>query len=235
MERLLGDLWLVSGREHTHPFDASAYFIPGDEPTLIDIGGTEGYPALKRALGELGYQPSDIKRVIGTHGHWDHLAGMAYLRAESDAELWLHQADREQVEVGDPDLTSAFVYGLPFPLVEVNRGLCDGEVIGAGPYEITVHHTPGHTLGSVCFTLPIEGHSLLIAGDIIWGGYHPRLGSDLDLWRDSLTRILGLEFDVLSFGHWSHLIRDARPKVEKAVTGFDVLFDPWFTLDGRGY
>jgi glyoxylase-like metal-dependent hydrolase (beta-lactamase superfamily II) len=235
MKRLLGDLWLISGREHTHPFDASSYLIPGDEPTLIDVGGTAGYPALKAALSDLGYKPSDIRRVIGTHGHWDHLAGMAALREESGAELWLHECDREQVETGDNELTSAFLYGYPFPPVTVDRYPQDGEVLSVNGCEIAVVHTPGHTAGCVCFTMDIEGQRLLIAGDTVWGGYHPRIRSDLSVWRESLEHILTLDFDVMTFGHWSSLILNAKPKVEKAAAGFAELFDPWFTLEGRGY
>jgi glyoxylase-like metal-dependent hydrolase (beta-lactamase superfamily II) len=235
MKRLLGDLWLVSDREDTHPFDASAYFIPGNEPTLIDVGGTEGFPALKRNLAELGYAPADIQRVIATHGHWDHLSGMAALREESGAELLLHEGDRQQVETGDYDLTSSFLYGLPFPPVTVDRLLQDGDVFSVNGYDLTVHHTPGHTAGSVCLTTEIEGKKLLIAGDTIWGAHHPRIGSNLEVWQQSLDRILRLDFDVMTFGHWSNLVLDAKPKVEKAVAGFGTFFDPWFTLEGRGY
>src|ERR687893_302513 len=100
MVRLIGDLHVVSGDKLTHAWDASAYLISGSEPTLIDCGSSLGYPALKRALRRFGYQPGDIRRVIATHGHWDHLAGMAQLRAESDAQLWLHEGDRVAVERG---------------------------------------------------------------------------------------------------------------------------------------
>jgi hydroxyacylglutathione hydrolase len=157
------------------------------------------------------------------------------LRKESDAELWLHEGDRCRVETGDPDLTSAFLYGLPFLPVSVDRTLNHGEVLPVNGYEIAVHHTPGHTAGSVCLTIEIDGQKLLIAGDTIWGGYHQRIGGDLDLWRQSLDLVLDLDFEVMTFGHWSNLIREAKPKVEKAVAGFRVLFDPWFTLEGRGY
>lgn len=83
--------------------------ITGKEPVLIDCGGANGYPALKRNLGELGVQPQDIAKVIATHGHWDHVSGFAQLAQESSAELWIHQADREQVEQGDYDRTGAFI------------------------------------------------------------------------------------------------------------------------------
>src|SRR5689334_8103469 len=101
MIRLLGELWLASNERLTHRWDASSYLITGPEPTLIDCGSSEGYAALKRDLAAFGYRPADIKRVIATHGHWDHLSGMALLRQESDAQLFIHGADRAQVETGD--------------------------------------------------------------------------------------------------------------------------------------
>lgn len=180
MVRLLGDLYVVSGDRLTHPWDASAYLISGPEPVMIDCGGTLGYDNLKAGLAELGLKPSDIKRVYATHGHWDHVAALAQLRAESDAQFFIHQADREQVETGDWDLTSAFLYDQPFPPVEMNGTIDDGEVLRLGAYEFRVVHTPGHSPGSVCFIGEVAGMKLLIAGDTLWGGFHSRVRSNID-------------------------------------------------------
>src|SRR5437764_648180 len=129
MIRLLGELWVAAGMDLTHPWDASAYLVKGDEPTLIDCGSTLGYPALKRSLETFGYRPSDITRVIATHGHWDHISAMARLREESDAKFYVHEADRVPVETGDTDRTAAFLYDQPFPPIQVDGLLRDGDVI----------------------------------------------------------------------------------------------------------
>src|SRR3712207_6430610 len=149
MVKLIGHLYIVSNEKLTHPWDANAYLIAGDEPTLIDCGSSEGYAALKRNLQQLGYAPKDIRKVIATHGHWDHVSGMAQLRAESDAQLFLHAAEREQVETGDPDRTAAFLYDRPFAPVKVDGFLQDGDVLQLGAYQFHVYHTPGHSPGSV--------------------------------------------------------------------------------------
>ncbi|HLJ69149.1 MAG TPA: MBL fold metallo-hydrolase [Chloroflexota bacterium] len=235
MIRLLGELWLVGGQLLTHPWDASSYLIKGDEPTFIDFGSTEGYPAIKRSLGAFGYQPSDIKRVLATHGHWDHLSGVASLRAESDTELWIHEADRAQVECGDFDMTSAFLYDRPFPPLRVDGTLQHGQIIEVGDVQLHVIHTPGHTAGSVCFWTEMHGMRLLIAGDTISGGYHPRIGSDLAAWTRSLDRLLELEFDVMTIGHYPpRLIFDARHRVAQLRERFAAYFDPWFVLADAG-
>ena len=229
MVRLLGRLYMVSGEEISHPWDASAYLVAGEEPVLIDCGGSEGYPALQRNLRQLGYEPKDIRRVIATHGHWDHLSAMAQLRKESDAQLFVHEADRDQVETGDTDRTAAFLYGLPFPPVEVNGSLEDGGEFEAGEYRFHTIHTPGHTPGSVSFRVEIEGTKILIAGDALWGGFHPRIRSNLDDWFVSLDRLLELDFDALTIGHSPpRLIPDANTKLKEARRQLGVYFHPWF-------
>jgi glyoxylase-like metal-dependent hydrolase (beta-lactamase superfamily II) len=94
-----------------------------------------------------------------------------------------------------------------------------------------VVHTPGHTPGSVCFLFRTEDLSFLIAGDTLFGGYHPDFGSDLDVWRASLDELLELEFDAMAIGHGTPgLIFDARHKIEDARTEFGVILNPWYVL-----
>lgn len=226
---LIGQLHIVSNKTLTHAWDANAYLITGNEPTLIDCGSSAGYGALKRTLAQHGVEPRDIRRVIATHGHWDHVGGMAQLRAESDADLWLHAGDRQAVETGDWDHTAAFLYDQPFSPVHVDRVLGDGEVLGVGPYRFHVHHTPGHSPGSVCFSTQIDGVKLLIAGDTLWGGFHSRVCSDLDSWARSLDRLLALDVDAVTIGHSApELIGDAKAHLREARQQFGVYFNPWF-------
>ena len=227
MVALIGRLELVSGGEISHPWDANAYLITGDEPLLIDCGGSEGYPALARNLRRLGYQPKDVKKVLATHGHWDHLSAMALMRGESDTALYVHEADKEQVETGDHDLTASFLYDRSFPPAEVNGLLEDGDVFMVGGYRFHVVHTPGHSPGSVSFWAEIEGSRVLIAGDALWGGFHPRIRSDLDDWSNSLDRLLALNIDVMMFGHGPPTLAPGT-RLKDARRQLGVYFNPWF-------
>lgn len=229
MIRLLGEFWAASGALLTHPWDASAYLVAGEEPTLIDCGSCMGYASLVRDLRAFGYEPGDIRRVYATHGHWDHLSAAAQLQREGGAELYVHEADRAQVEAGDGELTSAFLYGEPFPPATVHGGVEDGELLRINDFEFQVFHTPGHSRGSVCYWTESHGMKLLIAGDTLWGGYHPRIGSDLEAWKGSLDRLLELEFDVMTVGHSPPaLLFDAKRQVYEARQQIGVYFDPWF-------
>ncbi len=229
MVRLLGNFGVVAGSRLTHPWDASAYLIAGERPLLIDCGSSVGYPGLKRELRECGYEPGDVHAVLATHGHWDHLSGLECLRREGDVKLYIHEADREQVETGDYDLTAAFLYGRPFPPLEVDGVIRDGDVIEANGLRLEVIHTPGHSPGSVCFLTEIAGLRLLIAGDTLRGGGHARVRSNLEDWRRSIDRLLELDFDVMTTGHIPPmLLFDAKRQVREARMQFGVYFNPWF-------
>ncbi|GAC1365352.1 MAG: hypothetical protein NVS4B8_02810 [Herpetosiphon sp.] len=229
MVRLIGNLWALSGKLLTHAWDANSYLIDGDEPTLIDCGSTEGYGALRGSLLAFGYAPGDIRRVFATHGHWDHVSAMAQLRQESDAHLLLHAAERPFVESGDFDRTGSFLYDRPFPPVKVDQALCDGDRFDINGYAVDVIHTPGHSPGSVSFLVTTPDLRVLITGDTMWGGFSPRLGSDIDKWCASLDRLLLLQFDALAIGHSSPmLIFDAMKQVREARNQLGVLYNPWF-------
>ena len=227
--RLAGPLYAVGGDRLTHPFDANAYFIAGSEPVLVDCGSLDGYAALRANLARVGVAPRDIRRVLVTHGHFDHMSGMARLREESDAELWLHAADRGAVESGDPERTSAFLYARDFPRLRVDHELRDGMRVRAGDRELRVVHTPGHTPGSTSFQLDLDGCSVILSGDTVCGGFHERIGSDAKAWRRSLDRLIELEPDALAIGHSAPLlIQDATTKLRDAREQFGVYFNPWF-------
>jgi hydroxyacylglutathione hydrolase len=227
--RLLGKLYVVAGEKLSHPWDANAYLLGGDEPVLIDCGSSVGYPALKHNLEALGYSVRDIRKVLVTHCHWDHLSGMSRLREESAAELCAHADDREAIETGDEGLTASYLYGQPFPALAVDRTVSDGDVLKAGGCELRIHHTPGHTPGSICLETVIEGLRVLITGDTVWGAFHPKIRSDLEAWSRSLDRLLELDFDGMAIGHSPPmLIFDAKRKLEEARQQFGVYFNPWF-------
>jgi len=184
---------------------------------------------LQRNLAAIGVSLADIGLVIGTHGHYDHVSGIARLKELTDLTFYLHPADRQAVETGDGILTaSAMMYHLPFPPARVDRELVDGQVIELAGCKLTIVHTPGHTRGSVCVLATWADFTLLFAGDTVWGGFHPDFYAGVETWAGSLDKLLTYEFDALVWGHSGSVVfGDARQRVKEARAALGVFYVPW--------
>ena len=229
--KLLNGIYQVGGPGLTHAFDATSYLIKGqDEYILIDCGTPEGYVQLKENVEKVGVSPAAIKKIYGTHGHYDHV-GAAYLwKKEYGTKLLLHEADAEQVEQGDSVKTSAvLLYGTEFHPCKVDSFLKEGDRYEAEGLAMEIIHTPGHTMGSVSFDITKDGYRLLIAGDAVWGGYSEKIGSSESAWKDSLEKITARHYDYYTFGHVGpQLIADADVRLEEAKRTFANYYNPWF-------
>lgn len=234
--RLIQNLYQVGGPGLTHSFDAAAYLLKSKEGSyLIDCGTPKGYRQLKENLEKAGERPLNIKGILGTHGHYDHVGAAKLWKEEFGTPLYLHGADRGQVEAGDSVKTSAsLLYGCEFSPCPVDYELEEGSRFEVGGIVLKVLHTPGHTMGSVCFELTISDMRILIAGDTIWGGYSDKIGSDEGAWRESLKKITARHYDAYSFGHVSpQLIADADVRLLEAQRAFANYYNPWFKTFGE--
>ena len=111
-----------------------------------------------------------IEKILLTHSHWDHFADAAFLKEKTQALLYVHPLDAENVEAPGSDGLPQF---FPIRAVKVDRRLQEGEIIEVGPLKLEVIHTPGHSPGGVCFYLASEG--ILFAGDTLFRGSIGRL------------------------------------------------------------
>lgn len=117
------------------------------EALLVDAC-TEADRILAGAVG------ADVRAIVETHGHADHVQALAELRRRLGVEVLAHPAD-----------------GYP---VKVDRALSDGDILAFGRREATVLHTPGHTAGSIC--LLASRH--LFSGDTLFPGGPGNTGGD---------------------------------------------------------
>lgn len=120
---------------------------------LIDSSDVDSAPLVLANLRRLGVRPTDVKLLLASHEHIDHVGGMAALRRATGAALLARAPARPVLESGtaaadDPQRTI-----LPrFPGVPVARTVRDGEVVRLGPLRLTAIATPGHTLGGTSWT-----------------------------------------------------------------------------------
>ena len=138
-------------------------YLVGDERSktcsLID-------PAFdtKKILAEVKESGYEVTHIINTHGHSDHTAGNAALKAATGGKLLIHEQDAGRLEKIIHRMFSRLLGGKGSP--KPDRILKDGDVIQIGETTLTVIHTPGHTKGSIC--LYAEGH--IFTGDTLFVG-----------------------------------------------------------------
>jgi hydroxyacylglutathione hydrolase len=162
--------------------------IIGDETTreamVIDPGDD-----LEDVLALLQKHNLQVKHIVITHAHIDHIGGAMKLRALTGAPILLNQNDYALLKMLDEQ--AAWV-GMRSPgKVEIDQSVTTGETVTAGSLTASILHTPGHTEGSVCLYFPAD--KKLIAGDTLFAGSIGRT----DLPGGSMPKILRSLRDTL--------------------------------------
>jgi glyoxylase-like metal-dependent hydrolase (beta-lactamase superfamily II) len=196
--------------------------------TVVDAGTPAGWGLLADALRELGRSLSDIRALVITHAHYDHVGFAERLRRELGVPVWIHRDDvplsRHPALFRTEELPLKYFRSLSFLKVAATfarsraffaRPLREARTYdGEGPLDVPgpphVVFTPGHTMGHVALHFPDRG--LVIAGDAIatWDPYTGRKGPrlvakgathDTEQALRSLSKIETLEADVVAVGH----------------------------------
>ena len=170
--------------------------IIGDETTheamVIDPGDD-----IEDVLAVIRKHSLQVKQIVITHAHIDHVGGAMKLRAATGAPILLNQNDYALLKM--LDVQAAWI-GMAAPgAVEIDQSLNTGDTVKAGALAASVLHTPGHTEGSVCLYFPAE--KKLIAGDTLFAGSIGRTdlpGGSFEKIIDSLhDKLLALPDDTV--------------------------------------
>jgi hydroxyacylglutathione hydrolase len=113
----------------------------------------------------------ELKFIINTHGHADHIGGNAFFKSSFDAPVCIHTADAEMLVNSKLNLSAYVEIDLLLPAAD--KLLSDGDKIELGKFSIEVLHTPGHTPGCIC----LYAENLLFSGDTLF--YHDIGRTDL--------------------------------------------------------
>jgi len=170
--------------------------IIGDETTreamVIDPGDE-----IELILAFLQKHNLQVKQIVITHAHIDHVGGAMKLRAATGAPILLNQNDYDLLKMLD---VQAAWLGMATPGdVEIDRSVTTGETVSAGSHTAQILHTPGHTEGSIC--LYFEPEKRLIAGDTLFAGSIGRTdlpgGSMQKIMRSLHNTVLSLPDDTV--------------------------------------
>ena len=153
-------------------FGTNCYAVasgPGQECVVVDPG-MDAVEPLARLLADDGLKPV---AVVLTHGHLDHTWSVLPVCDGYDIPAYLHPQDfgmlADPVRWHGPAL-APLVSGVQLPEPSDVKPLDDGAVLDLAGVALTVRHAPGHTQGSVMFSLDLPDSPALLAGDVLFAG-----------------------------------------------------------------
>jgi glyoxylase-like metal-dependent hydrolase (beta-lactamase superfamily II) len=239
--RITQNIHSIDGLEHPLGAGLVPYLVeetPHDL-TLVDSCFLAQFPRLEQGIHDEGYDIRDVKRLILTHIHPDHIQAANEVKKVSGAEIYSHWAEADYLKKDPPyngpptpnmihnmlvksgktmeDVAKKFGFREPDP-ISVDRRLKDGDSVG----RLKVIHTPGHTPGHI--SLFAEEDKAIIGGDCL---FKTAFGLSLpfpDVTIDpvaaliSVRRITQIGFDKLLLAHQdSPLLENAQRAVSQAA------------------
>ena len=150
--RIIGNIYWVG------TYDLSTYLITTPQGhILINTGVGDTAQQIRAHVETLGFKLAGVRILTATHGHFDHVAGMADLKRMTGAKLVISAPDRELLESGGKaDFRFGDTPEARFEPVTVDQTFQDLEKISLGGTELTAHLHAGHTKGATSFTLNVQ-------------------------------------------------------------------------------
>lgn len=205
----------------------SAILITGDKGhVLIDSGTEQGAELVAANIAALGFKVGDVRILLHSHEHFDHVGGIARLQQLSGAQLYASKPAADVFATGaagegDPQA------GMhkPFAAARVDHVIGDGQEVRLGNIMLTAIATPGHTPGAlswrwvscegaVCPTIVYADSLSAISRDDYRFSDHPRTVADF---RAGLARLAASRCDILLTPHPSASDMASRLALKKPL------------------
>jgi len=230
--RIAGNLYYVG------TYDLASYLITTPQGhILINTGLAESAQMIKSHVEALGFKFSDIKILLATHAHYDHVAAMAEIKKITGAKMMINEKDATVLADGG---NSDFIFGghgSTFEPVKPDKLLHDKDTIQLGSQQVVLLAHPGHTKGASSFLFDVKDdqqtYRVLIANmptildqtKLSGMPAYPNVGKDYGYTLDAMKNI---KFDIWLASHASQFELHQKRKAGDS-------YNPKVFIDQKGY
>lgn len=167
-----------------------------NKKAIIIDPGDEG----DKIMEKINKNDLSVEYIVLTHGHFDHIGAISYLKRETNAKIAIHPSDADCLIDSRKNLSE--MLNLKSIQVKHDILLNEGDVIKFGDLEFKVIHTPGHSLGSIS----LLGEGVIFTGDALFKGTIGRTdfpGGDYNELLNSINeKIMALDDEIIVYpGH----------------------------------
>ena len=217
--KIVENLWQVGGAEFTTVEDAAIYlFRFGDKAALIDAGCGYAHHRLKKNISEVLPPNVEIEYLLLTHCHYDHSGGAEKVRDQYGCRIVAHELDAVFLETGNSTVTAATWYGARMEPLKIDHKIKPKtEAFQVGNGQLTAHHCPGHSPGSIVYLVELDTIRILFGQDV-HGPLDDSFLSDHNDYRRSLRFMMQLDADILCEGHFG--VYRGRKEVRRFIQSY---------------
>lgn len=214
--RIAGNLYYVG------TYDLGCYLITTPKGhILINTGLAASVPMIKKNIEQAGFKFSDIKILLTTQAHFDHVAGMAEIKKQTGAKMMVDEKDAKAL--ADGGVSDYYFHGEEplFIPVKADRLLHDHDTISLGGTKLELLHHPGHTQGSCSYLVTVKdehkSYTVLIANiptildtaKLHGTPEYPDIAKDYAFTFDAMKKV---QFDLWVASHASQFDLHAKRK-----------------------
>ena len=230
--RIAGNLYYVG------TYDLGCYLITTSKGNiLINTGLSASAPQIKHNVEKLGFKFNDIKILLITHAHYDHVGALAEIKKMTGAKLMVNENDAAVLADGGMSDYALGIYGRSFAPVKADGLLHDHDTISLGNMHLVMLHHPGHTKGACSYLFDVKDDkrsykvlianmpSIIIDEKFSQVKAYPNIAND---YAYTLSHMKKLSFDIWVASHASQFDLHAKHHPGDA-------YNPGAFMDRKGY